>query len=191
MTELNWQNLAEENLNLVRQAIHSEVTVNENIFGFEYDDLFQEGCIWLCKAAALYEPERGVQFATFARKVIANGLRTYCRLMCSKQKHLVTIPSISDPEEPGLAMDQFAGEDFEEQLLAQMTCETMLSRLRQQYHGTTRLGIEALRWKTLGYSGTQIAAMYGVQPNLVGAWISRAVNRIKQNQLLTEWMESQ
>jgi DNA-directed RNA polymerase specialized sigma subunit len=36
--------LVENNLPLVRWAIHNHITVNENIYGFSYDDLFQEGC---------------------------------------------------------------------------------------------------------------------------------------------------
>ena len=173
----------------MRQAIHSEIIVNETIFGFEYDDLYQEGCIWLCKAAACFDSQKDVQFSTFAHKVITNGLRTYCRLMCNKQKRLVTIPSMSDPDEPGLAMDQFSGEDIWEDLLAQMDTEIMLDRLKQQYKGTVRLGIEALQWKVQGYSGTQIAEMYGVKPNLVGAWISRAAKKLKDNHLFHLWME--
>ncbi len=179
----------ETHLHIVKQVIHSEIIVNESIYGFEYDDLYQEGCIWLCKAAATFQPEKEVQFSAYARKVVTNGLRTYCRLMCNKQKRLVSLPSTSGPEDSTLSLDQFAAEDSWESILSQMDASFLLGRLKSQYQGTIRLGIEALEWKALGYTGTQIAAMYGVKPNLVGAWISRAVSHLKKNTLFLSWAE--
>ena len=36
--------------------------------------------------------------------------------------------------------------------------------MKQQYAGTIRLGIEAIEWKVKGFSGAEIAKMYGVKP---------------------------
>lgn len=99
--------LAETHLHVVKQVIHNIIVVNEQIYGFEYDDLYQEGCLWLCKAAVHYQPEKNIQFSTFAKKVVANGLKTYCRLMHNKQKHLVMLPNYFDPVENTPAIDQF------------------------------------------------------------------------------------
>lgn len=181
--------LVENNLFVVQQAIRKEIIVNEGIFGFEYDDLFQEGCIWLCKAAVSYRPDKEAQFSTFARKVISNGLKTYCRLMCSKQKKLLAIPSYSDPEDSGIALDQFATSDSWDDILASLDAMLLLDMLKHQYTGTVRLGLEAIEWKVKGYSGVEIAAMYGVKPNLVGAWISRAARKLEQNSIFTQWRE--
>lgn len=177
--------LVEEHLDLVKGTIRSQIAVNENLFGFEYDDLFQEGCLWLCKAAVTYDAQRGTSFETFARRVISNGLKTYCRLMCGKQKRLVTIPLYFDPEHPGLAMEQFPDRENWEDVLSMIEIQALLETLKQQYKGTTRLGIEAIGWKVKGYSGTEIARMYGVKPNFVGAWISRAVGKLKQNRMFS------
>ena len=68
-------------LMVVHRAIREHIVVNETIFGFSYDDLYQEGCLWLCKAAATFQKDQAVKFETYAFKVIVNGLRTYCRLM--------------------------------------------------------------------------------------------------------------
>ena len=48
------RDMVEANMDVVRWAIHTSVQVNEQRYGFGYDDLFQEGCIWLCKACLLY-----------------------------------------------------------------------------------------------------------------------------------------
>ena len=181
--------LVETHLHVVKQVIHSMIVVNEQVYGFEYDDLYQEGCIWLCKAAIHYRPEKNVQFSTFAKKVVANGLKTYCRLMCSKQKRLLPLPNYSDHAEITLAIDQFpTGMDWD-QFDAELDVFLLLQRLKEQYSGTTRWGVEAIEWKLKGYTGVQIAAMYGVKPNHVGAWISRAVRKIARNRMFILWMD--
>lgn len=105
------QRLVEENLSVVRHAIHKNIIVNDSLYGFEYDDLYQEGCIWLCKAAISFDETRNIKFATYAEKVVTNGLRTYCRLMCGKQKHHISLPVQSEPEEDGLSMEQLSSAD--------------------------------------------------------------------------------
>lgn len=62
------QRLAEENLSVVRHAIHKNIIVNDSLYGFEYDDLYQEGCIWLCKAAISFDETRNIKFATYAER---------------------------------------------------------------------------------------------------------------------------
>lgn len=105
------QRLVEENLSVVRHAIHKNIIVNDSLYGFEYDDLYQEGCIWLCKAAISFDETRNIKFATYAEKVVTNGLRTYCRLMCGKQKHHISLPVQSEPEEDGLSMERLSSAD--------------------------------------------------------------------------------
>ena len=81
------QALVEKNLSLVYWVIMESIHVNETIYGFGYEDLYQEGCIWLCHAAATYDPARS-QFPTYAKKIVRNGLLSYCRQMCLKQRRI-------------------------------------------------------------------------------------------------------
>lgn len=175
------QKMVEEHLSVVKHAIHKNIIVNDNLYGFDYDDLYQEGCIWLCKAAHSFDESREIKFATYAEKVVTNGLRTYCRLMCSKQKHYLLIPEQSDSDDDRYTFEQFSNKDMLEQLFEEQDIHTLLRNCKQQYSGTAKLGIEAIEWKVKGFSGAEIAKMYGVKPNLVGAWISRASKRLKQN----------
>lgn len=169
-------------LTVVHRAIREHIVVNETIFGFSYDDLYQEGCLWLCKAAATFQPDKGVKFETYAFKVIVNGLRTYCRLMCGKQKRQCTLPLFSDDEEDTLSLDQFPMEENRtEELISEIDTLELLQSMKRKYTGTVKLGIEAIEWKVKGLSGKEIADLYGVKPNLVGAWISRAALRLKEN----------
>ena len=179
--------LVEQNLTVVKMAIHKSIIVNSNLYGFEYDDLYQEGCIWLCKAAHSFDESREVKFATYAEKVITNGLRTYCRLMCGKQKHHILMPAQSDEEDDGFSAEQLPAEDMLDSLFEEQDIYTLLQNCKQQYTGTAKLGIEAIEWKVKGFSGAEIAKMYGVKPNLVGAWISRASARLKQNRTFMQY----
>ena len=47
--------------------------------GIEYDDLFQAGCIGLCKAADAFDTGRGVRFSTYAVPVILGEMRRLFR----------------------------------------------------------------------------------------------------------------
>ena len=175
------QKLAEENLYIVPRIIHKHIIINKSLFGFEYEDLYQEGCIWLCKAAANFREETGAPFTAYAEKVIVNGLRTYCRLMYGKHQQAYILPLHADPETASFSLDQIPDCDQQDAIIAEVDTMQLLHDMKQQYTGITRLGIEAIELKIKGYSGKEIAAIYGVQPNLVGAWISRAKSKLKQN----------
>ena len=81
------QTLVEKNLSIVHWVIVNNIHVNPGICGLEYGDLFQEGCLWLCKAAFTYNAGQA-QFSTYAKKVVKNGLLSYCRKICSQGRHI-------------------------------------------------------------------------------------------------------
>ncbi len=47
--------------------------------GIEYDDLFQAGCVGLIKATDGFEPQRGLQFSTYAVPLILGEMRRLFR----------------------------------------------------------------------------------------------------------------
>lgn len=47
--------------------------------GIEYEDLFQAGCVGLCKATDAFDEERGVRFSTYAVPVILGEMRRLFR----------------------------------------------------------------------------------------------------------------
>lgn len=179
--------LAEENLSIVNNVINSRIAVNESIRGFEYDDIYQEGCIWLCKAAATFDETKGAKFSTYAYCVVTNGLKTYCRLMYGKQKHFTTMPNgdifAFDSDEDAKRDDYIKKQLYDQEVFI------MLNTVKKQYKGTVRNGIEAIELKCRGMTGSDIAKMYGVKPRLVGAWISKAKQKIKTNSVFNLYME--
>lgn len=171
------QELVENNLSLVYWVIMESIHVNETIYGFGYEDLYQEGCIWLCHAATTYNPARSL-FPTYARKIVRNGLLSYCRQMCSRQRRFTYLTV-------GLHGELLADgelvtppDDFHVQVNMIETLD-LLASAEKKYQGVTKLGIEALKLK--GMSVSEIADLYHVPPPHVGAWISRATQKLRKD----------
>lgn len=180
---LEQQFLAEQNLDLVRWTIRRHIEVNEAVCGMGWDDLYQEGCEALCHAAASYDGRKGVQFATYAGMVIRNHLLDHCRVLQSKGRSAQVI-SLDDCGEDGLSRGQLAAYDDTDRQMDRLCMAQFLEHGRRNYSGTARLGIEAMELKVMGYSGSDIARLYGVKPNLVGAWISRAAEKLRHDNAL-------
>ena len=171
--------LVENNLSLVYWVIMESIHVNETIYGFGYEDLYQEGCIWLCHAAATYDPVRS-RFPTYAKRIVRNGLLSYCRQMCFRQRRFTYLAvglhgELLADGEPILPPD-----DFHAQVNMIETLD-LLAYAEKKDQGVTKLGIEALKLKLKGMSVSEIASLYHVPPPHVGAWISRATQKLRKD----------
>jgi len=80
------QRLVEENLTIVERVLRFDISANPCVAGLGYEDLYQEGCVWLCNAALTFDPARG-SFASYARRVRTEWP---CRLL--PQPYGKTIP---------------------------------------------------------------------------------------------------
>lgn len=172
------QKLVEEHLTIIHWAIHHFIKVNESIFGFEYADLYGEGCVWLCKAAITYDRSRG-DFAAYAQTVVKNGLLSYSRSMCGKQSRQRLLLDSDCSDDGGSYVDLLASESHWEDTISAVDTENFFRSVKPRYNGITLRGIEAIELKTKGYSGKEIAALYGVGQNHVGAWIARAAIKLR------------
>jgi len=192
MINLNEQQraLVEENLPLVRQTIARHIRYNEAICGMGYDDLFQEGAWALCRAAMTYDhEERGAPFSAYARPVIRNHLLDYCRRVLLQREHLPTVPldvPVSEDIPPPAC---WLSRDDQEAWDAQILVDQLLEHGRHTCTGVARLGVEALALKVKGYTGGDIARMYHTKPNHVGAWISRAVEKLRNDEAAAPLLE--
>lgn len=173
------QLLVETHISVVHWVIVESIHVNHTIFGMSYEDLYQEGCIWLCKAAVSYNAARA-SFSTYAKKVVRNGLISYCRSQCNKEKHFVHLEISDDGDLMIEGSDWQNAESTDSRISTMETLELLESR-KAAYQGVARLGIEALALKIRGYSITDIASLYQVPPSHVGAWISRSVKKLRND----------
>lgn len=172
------EKMVEDHLNCVHWTIHTFISVNESVCGLEYDDLFQEGCIALWQAAETFDEQQGTQFHSYAISVIRNHLLDYCRKIQSRTAPVVSLEDwdAEASRSGAAAWDSDSG----------LFVEQVLEYGKRTYHGVAKLGMEALELKIAGYSGTDIAKLYGVQPNHVGAWISRAAAKLKKDMFSVE-----
>lgn len=170
--------LIEDHLNCVRWTINRFISVNDSVCGLEYDDLYQEGCIALWRAAETFDEQQGAQFHSYAISVIRNHLLDYCRHIQSRAIPMVSLENW-DVEMTRSGAVVWDGDNS-------LFVEQVLDYGKRTYSGVARLGVEALELKIAGYSGADIAELYGVQPNHVGAWISRAAKKLKKDFFLVE-----
>ena len=119
-----------------------------------------------------------MQFHSYAFPVIRNHLLDYCRKIQSQTAPVVSLEAW-DVEMARRGETDWDGENS-------LFVEQVLEYGKRTYSGVARLGVEALELKIAGYSGTDIAKLYGVQPNHVGAWISRAAQKLKKDVYLVE-----
>jgi len=167
------EQLSEDHLNCVHWVVRHFISTNQGVCGLEYDDLYQEGCIALWSAAGSFDEGKGAQFHTYATTVIRNHLVDYCRHIQSR-----TVPTAPleawDTEMTRCGATESASD-------SSLFVEQVLAYGKRTYSGVARLGVEALELKIAGYSGVDIAELYGVTPNHVGAWISRAAQKLKKD----------
>lgn len=179
--------LVESSMSFVRWTVQRFIHTNESIVGLEYDDLCQEGAIALCRAAATYTPGRAA-FKTYAITLIRNHLISYCRGVMADYRNLPTVSAEDDADMPAAA--EIAAEDArenEETRLSRICTREILARRKAEYHGCVKLGIEALELKVLdGYGVTDIAQLYNAKPKLVGAWISKATKKLREDMTAEE-----
>ena len=180
--------LVENNLGLVGAVINAFIEVDENRVGLEYADLYQEGCLWLYKAAISFDDSRNVKFSTYATKVVANGLRMYCRNLQSKNKISVLPFEYLDFEEK-ITTAVISSEELFNEYIEMMDILEWLELLKSEYKGVTKLGIEAIQWKVRGLRGSDIAKLYGVKPNHIGAWISKSLQKLRKNSIFNIYIE--
>lgn len=177
--------LVEDYLPLAQWTVHNYIKPNDAISGLSCDDLLQEAYLALCGAATTYQGGQ-VQFKTYAVTVIRNHLIDYCRRIYHNNRTLPVLSLDASPPDSsdGCPMSAEAIDvdaDFENRCLSRIWIKELFRQRKADYTGCTKLGIEALELKVLdGYGVTDIAKLYHTKPNLVGAWISKATRKLRE-----------
>ena len=161
--------LIEDNMALVGQVIKDKVHEPHKTGIFTYDDLFQIGCIGLCKAADTARPCKGC-FSTYAYILIRNEIFK-----------ALEYATLRRTREEVTAVDDFPGmtspEPFTNELYG---LNELLDDAQANAGGITAKGIEAIRLLAQGYTHREIGErMGGVSANNVSAWVARARKYLK------------
>lgn len=194
------QRKVEENMGLVGKVIKDKVHGTNQYGIYSYDDLFQIGCIGLCKAAAT---DKGGHFSTYAYRLIWNEICD-ALIYANRRKETELLVdyeamgrmahtdndseyALLEPREELVPEGEFvritsgtatelalslnsASSHPEEQL----ELKSIIEQARAGAVPSVRKGIDAMLLMTQGYSCREIGEQMGVQPNLVTAWVSKA-----------------
>ena len=165
------QKLVEENLDMPDILLRTKIHPNETIRGMEFDELYQCGCLALCRAAATYD--HSTQFRTYASRVVYNAMIDQCRTAQKHYGNTLSYDAVVGDDEDSYSIFLQASDAVDETVLAGELTK-LLDEAKKTYKGAVLKGIEAIELQLKGYSGAEIARMYGVKNNNVTSWISKA-----------------
>lgn len=161
------QRLVEENMGLVGKVIKDKVHGLDQLKYFTYDDLYQIGCIGLCKAAS---SDKGGCFSTFAYRLIWNEI---CSALIYANRRTIRecelLPEILDvrPQEKEYS-----------------DLHLVLGRIEAEATDAMAKGIRAIRLNAEGYSCAEIGQVLGESAKCVAARISRTRKYLKDRPAL-------
>ncbi len=152
------QKIVEENMGLVGKVIKDKVHGIGQYGVSSYDDLFQIGCIGLCKAAAT---SKGGCFSTYAYRLIWNEI-------CDNLRHMQIEKAIlSEKIQANGSVDM-------DDLLNASELKLALEQAKSQVSGTTAKGIACLELTIQGYSSQEIGEIFGAEAATVRMWMTKA-----------------
>ena len=156
----------EENMGLVGMVLNTYVHTPPPGSVYTMEDLYQIGCVGLCKAVQTDKAGHSAAFSTYASRLIRNEI--YDALEYSTRHG--NREQITNPAE--LPHTQLADE-FEQHIL----CGALLDQLDQAEAtatGTVAQGIRALRLLAHGSPPREIGERFGAPANHVTAWVAKA-----------------
>ena len=162
------QRKVEENLGLVGKVIKDKVHDPGRNSIYSYDDLYQIGCIGLCKAAY---SDRGGCFSTYAYRVIWNEICTaliYANRRAARECEW----------NPELLCQEQTPDEYSE-------LDMILDRLETESSKAMAKGIRAVRLNAAGYSCAEIGNIFGESAKYVTARISRTRKYLRSHPDLT------
>lgn len=153
------QLVVEQNMGLVGKVIKDRVHGT----GWSYEDLFQIGCIGLCKAAAT--DRGGACFSTYAYRLIWNEI---CDTLISDTRRAAR-EQLS--EEPALLGTPVMSKSSTE---LKLDLQSALRDARQGASPSVQKGIESLLLMDAGYTCREIGERMNAPANVVTAWVSKS-----------------
>ena len=166
------QRKVEENLGLVNKVINDKVHGPYHLGIYSREDLFQIGCIGLCKAAAT---DKGGNFSTYAYRLIWNQICDALIYSTRRQANEVTYD-----------VSPYTAEADENDLALGIAIDQALEKAKLEAPPSTVKGIEAIRLMADGFTCREIGELMGATDKVVAAWISKARKFLKSRKDVLE-----
>ena len=154
------QYLVERNMGLVGKVIKDKVHGLGQLGVPSYEDLYQIGCIGLCKAAI---SDKGRCFSTYAYRLIWNAI-------CDE---LIRATRLSGKEQPFDSLEDPI-DDIQKEALDTFDLGLALQQAKDSAQGVTAKGIHCLELTAQGYSSQEIAAIVHAEAATVRMWMTKA-----------------
>ena len=177
------KSLVEQHLHLVSKTLKHLSISNRSIPEMNMDELYQIGCLALCKAAMSCDDGR--PFAPYAAIAIRNALLDQYRSMMRHYDHFTSMEDNYDASEDGTSGQHFCSSMNEpEQEIIKNDTSAYLKQLQNDSSGVIKKGIAILWLTENGYNSTDIGHYYGVPANHIRAWKSKAVAKLRNDERL-------
>ena len=154
------QYLVERNMGLVGKVIKDKVHGLGQPGVPNYEDLYQIGCIGLCKAAI---SDKGGCFSTYAYRLIWNEI-------CDE---LIRATRLSGKEQSFDSMEDPIN-DMQKDALDTFDLRLALQQAKDSTQGVTAKGIHCLELTAQGYSSQEIGAIVHAEAATVRMWMTKA-----------------
>lgn len=155
----------EENMGLVGDVLKKYIHSPPPGSVYSKEDLYQIGCIGLCKAVKSDKAGHAGAFSTYACRLIRNEIYDALEYSTRRGREMAT-----DPDEmPHVRLE----DDLEQHILCGALLE-QLNRAESLATGTVAKGLQAIRLLAAGYSNREIGEQYGVPSNHITAWVAKA-----------------
>ena len=156
------QRKVEENLGLVHKVINDKVHGPYQMGIYSRDDLFQIGCIGLCKAAAT---DKGGNFSTYAYRLIWNEI---CDALV-KTTRINQNETVMEANEILRGVQEHIPDPLEACELKQI-----LESARRSADGVTAKGVQCLMLSAQGYTSSDLANIFNANASAVRMWMTKA-----------------
>lgn len=158
----------EENMGLVGRVLKDKLHGQSAVGSYTWEDLFQVGCVGLCKAAAT---DKGGTFSTYAYRLIWHEI---CDELVKANKQV----NREVLEENELSATDIAPD---EEQRAELNLDVFRELLSAKGDAPPHVvkGIDAMILMAKGYTCREIGEKMGATDNLVSAWVSKARKFLK------------
>ena len=133
------------------------------------DDLFQIGCVGLCKAAAT---DKGGCFSTYAYRLIWNEICDFLIRASRMERFQYSYEEFWDLQKQEKTMDRNCLDLLEQKMLMQI--------VKERACGTTAKGITCLELSAQGYTSAEIGSYMKAEPSAVRMWMTAARRFLKE-----------
>lgn len=169
--------LVEENINLVHYVAHRRYHHLKH--KYEYDDIFQTGCIGLMKAVKDFDESKGTKFSTYAYICIDGAIVKMTR----DDKWFGATREIRRNSNGPLSLNYTYTEEGQELInsIVDDNEQYSLSDLKLVISELPTLYKELIiLYYFKGYNQTEIAEKYDIRQNTVSRYLSKALELLKE-----------